>query len=64
MVLYLKNVFHLIVKFFWRKIRKILKLEEAITKFDEERAFFEKKNAFIFLKGMFNKIVGRKTCQW
>ena len=34
-----------------------------IRKFDEEKVFSEK-NAFIFLKGSFNKIGWRKICRW
>ena len=58
MVWFLENVFAASIVPSFAKIQKIFKLG-IITNFDEGRVFFEKKNAFI-LKGLFNKIGGRK----
>ena len=51
--------FHLIFEFFWPEIRKKIKVGK-IRKYDEETQYFEKKNAFILLKGSIIKIGGRK----
>ena len=55
--------FHLICEVFMVKNQKLLTVEK-FTKYDEKIEYFEKKNAFILLKGIFHKTEGRKISKW
>ena len=55
--IFLKMSFHLIFEVFWLKIRKKLRLEK-LENMMKKRSILE--NAFILLKGIFNKFVARK----
>ena len=55
---FLEMSFHLIFEIFGKN--QINKLNEKFRKYDEETEYFEKKNAFIFLKGFFNNVGWRR----
>ena len=56
---FLKMSFHLIFEVFFSKNRKIFEFGK-VRKSNEETDYFEKKNAFFFLKSNFNIVGGRK----
>ena len=57
--IFLKMSFHLVFEVFFGKNQKKIKVGK-VRNYDEETEYFEKKNALILLKGIFNNVGGRK----